>query len=229
MRKYRWLILVLLLAGAVGLGLRLRRDWTSYRAQNDPGKLKLRPLAPVSLPAPAPLRDYSVVAQQNPFHPERNDAVPQAQTQPSGPPPLVFGSMILDKERFALMGTEANPRPQKVVEGETFNGYKLAEVRSQSVVLEAGEGKNEVMFYNALTRLRRDYTRTQSSAPAAPPPVATTTTAAPAPAAQTTTTVADAPRTQVPSPKGEEMPIWAPPHPGMKVMQTPWGPIWVDK
>lgn len=218
MRKLRWLMIALLLVGAAGLGSRLRSDWRAFRAKNDPAALKLRPLPPVSAPEAAPARDYTVVAQQNPFHPERNDALPpppapQARP-PLGPPPLVYGSMILGQERFALMATDADPKPRKIVEGDVFSGYKLAEVRAQSVVLEADGSKNEVMFYNALARLRREHQKTQSSS------AATVATTASGPAAgAAATTVAETP--PPPTPPGAAQA-------GKKMVMTPFGPMWQD-
>ncbi len=210
MRKFRWTIFVLLLVGVAGLGYKLRADWVGFRTQNAPEAIKPRPVPPLQTPAAAATApDYAVVAQQNPFHPERNDAVPPPPTQaaaPNGPPPLIYGSMILGKEKFALMGTEQDPKPHKVMEGDSFNGYKLAQVMPQSVVLEANGSKNEVMLYNALSRLRRDYART----PPPPPPSA----------AQSATTVSANPASV---PSGETAPA------GKKVIQTPFGTMVVDK
>ena len=216
MRRLRWLMIVLLLAGAGGLGHRLRAEWRQFRASNDPSAIKLRPTAPLTEPAAAPTPDYAVVAQQNPFHPERNDALPPpppVAPAPTGPPPLVYGSMMLGKEHFALMATESDPKLRKVMEGDTFNGYKLAEVKAQSVVLEYGGSKNEVMLYNALSRLRREYRKTEAAA--ATPATATVAAATSA------------------SPVAEPPPLPPPvngvkPPPGKKLTMTPFGPMWVD-
>ncbi len=221
MKRLRVVTILFLLAAAVALGLRLREEWRAYRAANDPQALKLRPAVPLPVPGAAPAKDYSMIAQQNPFHPERNDVVPPSvleAKQALGPPPLVFGSMILGRERFALLASESDPKPRKVVEGEMFGGYKLAEVKAQSVVLEAEGAKNEVMFYNALTRLRREGVKTPTPAGAA------TTTAGGTPAAATTTVssaagtpaAAAATRAEPPAP------------PGKKYIDTLFGRILVD-
>ncbi len=216
MRKLRWISIVLLLVGATALGYKLRADWRTFRAVNDPGALKTRPIPPAQAPATTPAPDYTVVAQQNPFHPERNDAMPPpvVQARVTGPPPLVYGSMLIGKEKYALMGTEGDPKPRKVVEGEEFQGYKLAEVKQQSVVLEADGSKSEVMFYNALSRLRRETTKTQST-----PTVQANASAPPAATAQ-----AAAPPTPALPPA---VPGQAPP-PGKRLVDTPFGFIWQD-
>ena len=232
MRKLRWISMVLLLAGASGLVYKLRADWHSFGVANDPARVSVRPLPSASGSTAVPAPDYTVVAQQNPFHPDRNDQMPPpppVEQKPQGPPPLVYGSMLLGKEKYALMGTEGDPKPKKVVEGDNFQGYKLAEVKSQSVVLELGGSKNEVMFYNALSRLRRE--QAQRTQP--PPP-------APAAAGGTTTTVSAAAPTAAAAPSGPpaqlgpvmEMPpatLGATPPPGYKLGMNPFGYTWVKQ
>jgi hypothetical protein len=223
MRKFRWISIVLLVLGGAGLGYKLRADWRSFRAVNDPAVIKVRPLPPSQVPAPAAAPDYGVVAQQNPFHPERNDAMPPPPPPPpaktAGPPPLVYGSMLLGKEKYALMASESDPKPRKVNEGEEFQGYKLAEVRPQSVVLELDGAKNEVMFYNALTRLKRDMQKTQSTAGGAPAATVASSAAAPG---TTQTAAQSAPPLPPPIPG-------TPAPPGKVLQETPFGSLWVDK
>ncbi len=212
MRKLRWISILLLVAGAAGLGYRLRADWRSFHAANDPAALKVRPVPPEAITSSTSAPDYLVVAQQNPFHPERNDAMPPpppGAAKTVGPPPLVYGSMLLGKEKFALMATESDPKPRKIVEGDSINGYKLAEVKAQSVVLEADGSKSEVMFYNALSRLRREPPQKTEPRPAA--------AAATSPAATVANATADPPQPTVAVP------------PGKKVIQGLFGPMIVDK
>ena len=217
MRKLRWISVVLLVLGAGALGYKLRADWKTFRAANDPGTLRPRPMPPAQAPAMTPAPDYTVVAQQNPFHPERNDAMPPppaVAAKTVGPPPLVYGSMLLGKAKFALMATENDPKPRRIEEGSEFLGYKLAEVKEQSVVLEADGAKNEVMFYNALSRLRREAVKTQSPA-ASGTPTASVAQATPEPAAPLT----------------PALPLARPgvtPPPGKQLVDTPFGYVWKD-
>jgi hypothetical protein len=226
MRKLQWISIVLLLAGAAGLGWKLRSDARRFSAANDPAAQKARPMVPAQPPSQTQAPDYMVVAQQNPFHPERNNALPPPPAEPvkaSGPPPLVYGSMLLDKEKYALMATESDPKPRKVVEGDEFYGYKLAEVKPQSVILENGGSKSEVMFYNALSRLRRDTQKTSGGTGAAAPAGATVTNTGSTPMAPTGVMAAVADNTPPPPPVG------AAPPPGKVWVQTPFGPILQDK
>jgi hypothetical protein len=223
-RKLRWVMILLLVTGAAGLGYKLRNDWRTFRDNNNPKDVKLHPGVPAAVTDVPQPRDYTVVAQQNPFHPERNDAMPPPPpvvAAPSGPPPLIYGSMILGTERFALMATEADPKSHKVMEGDSFNGYKLAKVLPQSVVLQTGDSQNEVMLYNALSRLRRDTVKTQPSSAgtptASPNAGATTTEVAPTGPAVVPAVIPSLPGPNAPAP------------PGKKLVETPFGPMWVDK
>lgn len=222
MRKRFWVVNVLLAATLAMVAWKLHADWRAYARQNSPGSLVLRPLAARPVPAPTLVSDYSVIAAQNPFHPDRNDQVAQnAPQQPAGPPPLVYGSIILGSDRYALLATEGMAKPQKVQEGETFAGYRLARVLPQSIVLASDTGEQEIMLYNAIARLRREHVRTetQPAAPSSPPVVSTG--AAP-------------PRTAAPSPASPAQPAAgmsrpSATRPGKRLMQTPFGPIWVDE
>jgi hypothetical protein len=217
MRKLRWISILLLVVGAAALGYKLSADWRAFHAVNDPAAIKPRPLPPAQPTSAPPAPDYTVVSQQNPFHPERNDAMPPPPAvvaKSVAPPPLVYGSMLLGKEKYALMATENDLKPRKVNEGEDFNGYKLAEVKPQSVVLESEGAKSEVMFYNALSRLRRENAvKTQ-----APPP--TVQTSAPAATAAMPTVAAE--------PALPPANSAAPAPAGKKLVMTPFGPIWQD-
>jgi hypothetical protein len=228
MARTRWVVNLLLLAGAIGLCWKLRSDWRTQMKQNGPQAVRAKPLALAAEPAvPAP-RDYSNIGQQNPFSADRNDviAAPQ-QAVALGPPPLYYGSIILGKQRFALLGTEASPKAQEIGEGNTFNGYKLVTVRPESVVFQTQAGTSEVMLYNAISRLRREYERTQPS----PSTAAAASAASPAGGAGTPAaaanglTVVSAPSAATPS--AVPLPASAQP-PGTHAVQTPFGPMWVQ-
>ncbi len=107
------------------------------------------------------------------------------------------------------MAAENDPRPRKVIEGDSFNGYKLAEVKAQSVVLESGGTSNEVMLYNALARVRRG-----SGATGPPPPPAV-------PAASAATTVGANPSNEPPATDAS--------HPGQRLVLTPFGRVWMKE
>jgi hypothetical protein len=219
MNKRYWIINLLCICSLVGLVWKLRKDWHQYAAANGPQAVQVHALAGVPTPPPVGAGDYRAIAQQNPFHADRNDVISQpVEAKPSGPPPLVYGSIILGDTRFALLATEQSPKPERVPEGSTFAGYRLVHVLPQSVVFESGSSRQEIMLYNALERLHRQAAKT--TATAKPPAAAPVVNASPSPSPSPTTTAA-------PIPSSAAIPAAAPP--GKEVMQTPFGPIFIDK
>jgi hypothetical protein len=225
MRLRLWILNLLLLAGAIWVVRMLRNDWNAYARRNDPKSILLRPVLGASAPGEVIAPDYSSIAQQNPFHPDRNDTIQQVAqpAKPTAPPPLVYGSIILGSARFALLATDESATPQRVEEGGTFNGYHLTKVLPQSVVFEAAGTENEIMFYNSMTKLRRQSTRTQGNA------------AAPSPSAVRSTGSSDGASSGAPAgtPSGAgsapQRPATPPPVPaGKKLVETPFGPMYVD-
>ena len=231
MRRQDLILTLLLILSLCGLGFKLYRGWHNYAAQNGPQALEVRALTGVSVPPPAPARDYSLIARQNPFHPDRNDtiALPADRAQPIGPPPLIYGSVILGNTRFALMATEQSPKAEQVSEGSMFNGYRLVKVSPESVVLDSGAGSQEIMLYNALEKLHRQSAKTVAASsgprPSAPAPVISSTSN---PQPMQTDVANAGPVNLPPTPPSPATPAIAAP-PGKVVMDTPFGPILVDK
>jgi len=226
MRKQDLILNLLLVLSLIGLGWKFRNDWRNYAAQNGPQRLDIRPLSGVSLPPAAPVPDYTAVARQNPFHPDRNDIIEQAAAlaKALGPPPLIYGSFILGDDRFALMSTEQASKPERVPEGGTFEGYRLVKVLPESVILESPAGRNEIMLYNALMRLRRVQAKTASTASsrATTTQVSSTGTSPSSSPYSSSDTANQGSATPMNSPE-----VAVPPQ--KTVVDTPFGPIFVDK
>jgi len=228
MRARIWILNFLLLAGVIALAWKFRQDWQVYAAQNNPRALVLRPLGGVSAPKGGVQGEYGVIALQNAFHPERNDSMPPpppAVQVTTAPPPLVYGSLIMGENRFALMASDESAAPQPVLEGQSMNGYKLLRVQAQSVTLESSSGQTEIMFYNAMSKLRRNSSRTTASSPASSAGAVRSTSSGASGAAQaaTTDTSSQSSGAQAAAPQAT---IAAPP--GKKVVQTPFGPMLMD-
>lgn len=230
LRKQDLLLNLFLMLSLGSLGWKLHNDWRTYAAQNGPQGLDVHSMSGVSLPPLSAAPDYTAAARQNPFHPERNDVIeqPAAQARPTGPPPLIYGSIIMGDTRFALMANEQSPKPEKVLEGDTFEGYKLVEVLPESVVLESSAGRSEVMFYNSLMRLHRQTGKTVATAA----PRAATATSVASSTSGATSAQTDMASTGLPNPAAGEnsraTPAPAVP-PGKELLDTPFGPILVDK
>ena len=223
MNKRLWMINLLCAASLAGLGWKLVKDWRQYAALNGPQSLETHALNGVPVPPPPSSPNYTAVARQNPFHADRNDVISEpVQAKAIGPPPLVYGSLIFGSNRSALLGREQSPKPERVEEGSTFDGYRVVRVLPESVVLESSAGQQEIMFYNAMERLHRQATRTAASAKPGSPSTAATAQSAvvtkeePADSAQSSADQAT-PSKFGPAPSGKE---W---------VSTPFGPMLRDK
>jgi hypothetical protein len=224
MRVRIWILNLLLLAMAAGLVWKLRTDWRTYAAANGPQALVLRPLGSVVAPPLSPQGEYSAIAQQNAFHPDRNDSMPPppAVQVTTAPPPLVYGSLILGDNRYALMAPDESAVPQQIQEGQSLNGYTLVRVQAQSVTLESSSGQQEIMFYNAMSKLRRNSSKTVAASNGAAGGAVHTGSASSQSAAANA-----AASTSAAAPQPAAAPAAAPP-PGKKVVQTPFGPMLMD-
>ncbi len=221
------LLLTLTLAGSIW---KFGGDWQDYARKNGPQSLEIHPVAGVTLPPHTTVPNYVSVSMQNPFHPDRNDTLEQSvQAKPVGPPPLIYGSFILGDDKFALMATDQSLKSERVPEGATFAGYRLAKVLPESVILESPAGREEIMLYNALMRLPRQQTKTAAAVTRKTNPTEVAS-GSPIPSGNPT-----------PFPQGSggqpsnsavpEKPLGpssALP-PGKEIMDTPFGPIVVDK
>jgi|SRR6267143_2000171 len=227
MNKRHWIISLFCVGSLAGLGWKLHRDWRQYAAHNGPQALEVHALSGVPVPVALPAPDYNAIARQNPFHAERNDLISESvQAKVSGPPPLVYGSIIFGSTRAALLGTEQSPKPERVAEGSTFEGYRLVSVLPQSVVLESGAGREEIMFYNALERLHRQASKTSANARASSQPTVVSSGGGQAPPPSVVANVGPA-NTPV-EPQNPALSA-RPTAPGKEWVDTPFGPMLFDK
>jgi len=233
MRKQDLLLNLFLTLSLGLLGWKLHNDWRMYAAQNGPQALDVHSVSGVSLPPLSAAPDYTAVARQNPFQAERNDVIeePAAQAKPTGPPPLIYGSIIMEDTRFALMANEQSPKPERVAEGGMFEGYRLVKVLPESVILESAGGRDEIMLYNALMRLRRQQAKTTVSAashPSTPTQVNSTASPNSATALPQSEMASQALPNSAAGTKPQSTPALAAP-PGKEVVETPFGPVLVEK
>jgi hypothetical protein len=225
MRKSWWVINLILLASAAGMAWKLRADWRQDLRQNGSQAIRPSVLPLPALPPAVSPRPYDNIAQQNPFSADRNDVIvtpQQAAAVPLGPPPLYYGSVIIGKQRFALLAEQPNVKPQRVNEGDTFAGYKLGAVHRESVVFQTAAGTSQLMLYNAIPRLERSSAKTAvTPSSAASTGEASNSTLA---SGASSMTVVGASAGAAPA---ESQPTTDAAHAGKHLMQTPFGPIWV--
>lgn len=120
--------------------------------------------------------DYMVIAEQNPFHPERKIPAEKKAEQPLPKPEFVlYGTLITDDLSIAYMEDKKAPistpgrgnrqTPLKV--GQSLSGFTLKEIEAEKVVMVRGEEKMTVYLNDPNTPKKRE-TATASAAPVTP-------------------------------------------------------------
>ena len=130
------------------------------------------------------LMEYTVIAEQNLFHPERRIPPEKTEAPPLPKPEFVlYGTMISDELTLAYMEDQKAPqstagrgkRQTPVKKGESLSGFVLKEVGPEKVVMVRGEEQMDVYLNDtARPKKREGMVGTAPSAPAAvtgtPPP-----------------------------------------------------------
>ena len=94
------------------------------------------------------LSDYTIIAEQNLFHPERKIPPAKEETPPQPKPEFVlYGTVVSDDTKLAYMEDKRSPRTtpgrgtrQTVLKiGQTMSGFTLKEIDVDKVVMVRGE------------------------------------------------------------------------------------------
>jgi hypothetical protein len=138
--------------------------------------------------------------------------------------------LVLRKSDVRGKVTEQSQKPERVPEGATLGGYRLVQVLPESVILESAAGREEIMLYNALMRLPRQQSKTAASAMShkSNPTQVASTSSAPAATPSPTSELGTGAAANSPSPVNPSAPAATVP-PGKEKIDTPFGPIFVDK
>ena len=108
--------------------------------------------------ASPPPADYTVVAEQNLFHPERK-IPPESKDEKALPKPelLLYGTLLADNLRLAYIEDKKapqsspgrGPRQTVVKQGDTISGFLLTSVEADRIVLVRGEEQLVVFLSDA--------------------------------------------------------------------------------
>lgn len=109
--------------------------------------------------------DYMVVAEQNPFHPERKIPVAKKAEQPLPKPEFVlYGTLITDDLSIAYMedlkapistpGRGKRQSPLRI--GQSLSGFTLKEIEPEKVVMVRGEERMMVHLNDPNTQKKRE-------------------------------------------------------------------------
>jgi hypothetical protein len=132
------------------------------------------PAAPENHP-PA-YTDYTLIAEQNLFHPSR--LIPASGAQAMARPEIIlYGTLITDNMRIAYLEDKKSLRTTPgrgkrqiaLKKGESLNGYVLTAVEKDRIELVKG-GDKIVVYLSDQNKARLDETTRSASAPASPRP-----------------------------------------------------------
>lgn len=163
--------------------------------------------APFQTPS---IAEYTMIAEQNPFHPDRKTPVDKAEASPLPKPDFVlYGTMITDSVSIAYMEDLKAPyttpgrgkRQTALKKGETFSGFTLKEIEKDKIVMARGEETIVVHLADS----SKSKTRGGASAPAAQAQPAVAATAQPK--AEEQKTAASAAQPSAPQPETEKKPL----------------------
>jgi hypothetical protein len=154
----------------------LSQNWTAFSAshqvaliENQPDRTVVQPpMTPVSSDAGAD--NWTDILARNPFSFDRNDInlepPPPVAAIATGPKPIALGTIILGGERTAMLGKPGTRKGTPVKAGETFEGWKVVEIRDKTVVV-ALNGAQESLEVGRVP-IERDYSKTSSTTPQTP-------------------------------------------------------------
>jgi hypothetical protein len=130
---------------------------------------------PAQSQVPSP-QDYTLIADQNLFHPERRIPIEKPPGPPPPPPPefVLYGTLVTDGTSVAYMEDRKAPqstagrgkRQISLKKGETLSGFTVKEIDSEKVVMAKGEESITVYLNDA----QRPKTRESIITTGTPPP-----------------------------------------------------------
>jgi hypothetical protein len=177
----RLVVLNVVFLGLVVAGiLRLRHDAVAFASEHRVEQIQpesnKQPPKSVQAAATPGKQEFGDIAAHNPFSFDRNDVTlvitPPAAQQPKRPKPILLGTMMLGKDRIAMLspGDSGGRASRPVRPGELFDGWMLLEIQDKSVMMQSENIKESVILNDPTAPVQRDIEKTAIAAPAAAPP-----------------------------------------------------------
>jgi hypothetical protein len=142
-------------------GVKLRRDWSAFRpahnlASIQPAAQTFPPLAAAIVATPQAV-DWTDIPSHNVFSFDRTDidiaAVVEVEPpKPSGPKPIVVGTLIIGSQKTAFLGK--NSKPVKV--DDEIDGWKIVDIQRTGITIESNGQRQTVVVNDASAQLPRD-------------------------------------------------------------------------
>ena len=166
---------------------------------------------------PAPLSSYTIIADNNLFHPERKIPVEKKTSEEQQPLPkpdvVLYGTLITDSLSLAYLedlkaqrSTPGRGRRQTAMKiGDTLSGFTLKEIDTDKIVMAKGEEKMTVYVRDPLKRKTREgVTQPQPTPGQAPIPASRVSPAQTPPSVQSLIKPSLPPKTRAPMTRTDE-------------------------
>lgn len=143
MKKY-FLINLALSCLAIFLAFRLYETWNAPMEEVSPPQKKTE--AKRRLEAPEVKKDigtYQGIVQKDLFRPSRTEYKPDTSKSvlPPSPPPKLFGVLIMDNNKIAILEDPSSKRRKNYHLGDNIGDFVISEIEKEKVVLLRGEEK----------------------------------------------------------------------------------------
>ncbi len=130
---------------------------------------------PEAAPPPSAM-EYTIIAEQNLFNPERKIPTEKKDEKPLPKPEFVlYGTLITGDAQIAFLEDLKAPyttpgrgkRQRTLRPGNTLSGYTLSEIHSDRVVMTRGEDRIELLVLDSSRAKSREFAGTVAAAPGA--------------------------------------------------------------
>jgi hypothetical protein len=159
-RREQWIVILGLVAVNAAFGWYLYRQWKDYKSRTRWIYSGVQQAGSVLPSAPKARsvegQDFAEIVNRNLFRQDRSNV---SATEEAKMPelPILFGTMNLGKETFALMTPADRPSDlsKQVFPGQDIGGYKLVSIGGSQVVVEWGEKQFTINVWESARKLSR--------------------------------------------------------------------------
>jgi hypothetical protein len=170
-KKIVMLNVALLALFALG-AFKLRADWRAFDPAHDiariqPAPQTFPPLA-ASVAAAPQAGDWTDIPSHNMFSFDRTDidiaqvveAAPPPPPKPSGPKPVLFGTLIVGSQKTAYVGSAGSKNSKSMKAGDEIDTWKIIDIQANSIAVESNGVRETVKINDPVTQIARDASKT---------------------------------------------------------------------
>lgn len=164
MRRNFILINIVLACLLIFFSFRLYSIWSSPLEEIRPSQKKTQTEKGKAEEVRKDIASYQVIVQKDLFRPSRTEFKPVAKsTLPPTPPPRIFGILIMDDNKIAILEDSTSKKKKNYHVGESIGDLVVSEIEKDKVIFQRGEEK-------VVVNLREIKTISQPSRPGAAKP-----------------------------------------------------------